>query len=115
MTYQRPIMRFTQIAVLATVALYGALTMMADWSMVQHYLSALSIVTVGLYGYDKSIAGTGATRIPEIVLLGLAIAGGACASIIAQQLFRHKTRKPAFRLTCFFLAVLQLAALLLLI
>lgn len=48
------------------------------------------------YGYDKHQARVDGDRIPERVLLGLALIGGLGAWA-ACELFRHKTRKQPFR------------------
>lgn len=49
-----------------------------------------------VYGYDKHQARAQGDRIPERVLLWLAVLGGVGAWI-ACELFRHKTRKQPFR------------------
>lgn len=41
-----------------------------DW--MQSWLAAVTVITFLTYGYDKLIAGTSATRVPEKVLLTLA-------------------------------------------
>lgn len=48
------------------------------------------------YGFDKHQARVYGDRIPERVLLGLALIGGLGA-YAACELFRHKTRKQPFR------------------
>ena len=60
------------------------------------YLTILSILTFILYGVDKLKAKAGAYRIPEKILLGLSLLGGAPGGIIAMRLFRHKTNKKYF-------------------
>jgi len=49
-----------------------------------------------VYGYDKHQARVHGDRIPERVLLWLAVFGGLGA-FAACELFRHKTRKQPFR------------------
>ena len=55
----------------------------------------LSFLAMGL---DKLLAVLGWSRIPEGTLLLLAFALGAPGAIAGSLLFRHKTRKPRFRL-----------------
>ncbi|GAA5097092.1 hypothetical protein GCM10025760_30840 [Microbacterium yannicii] len=58
---------------------------------------AASLVAFAAYGIDKSAARRGAARISEQTLLLLGLIGGWPGAIVAQQLFRHKTRKRSFR------------------
>ena len=51
-----------------------------------------------LYGVDKRRAICGMYRIPEKVLLGVAVAGGAYGAGLGMYVFRHKTRKTKFRI-----------------
>ena len=65
-----------------------------DW--VQSWLLAVTAITFLTYGYDKLVAGTGATRVPERVLLTLAFAGGTVGALLGMRLFHHKTSKESF-------------------
>ncbi|MES2093915.1 MAG: cold shock and DUF1294 domain-containing protein [Actinomycetota bacterium] len=56
-----------------------------------------SILSFLVYAADKKAATTGGWRISESSLLALGIIGGWPGAIVGQQVFRHKTRKPAFR------------------
>jgi len=49
----------------------------------------------------------GRTRIPEAVLHVVALLGGSPGALIGQELFRHKTRKHAFRLVLLAIFLLQ--------
>lgn len=60
------------------------------------YLAA-SIITFGVYAWDKSAARVGVSRTPENTLHLLALVGGWPGALIAQQTLRHKTRKESFR------------------
>ncbi len=61
-----------------------------------YFFLVLSILTFLLFGYDKNAARTHQWRIPEKVLLGLSILGGAVGGLLGMQVFRHKTRKNYF-------------------
>ncbi len=77
------------------------------WCLVQGRLSPimlvagllLNLVTFWAYWQDKHAAGQRAWRRSESSLHGMALAGGWPAAWWAQQLLRHKSRKPAFRST----------------
>lgn len=60
------------------------------------YLLAINLATFAAFGLDKRRAETGAWRIPERRLLGLAAAGGVAGAAAAQRVFRHKTLKEPF-------------------
>ena len=57
----------------------------------------INIITFLAYGLDKLKAVKNWWRIPEWVLLGLAVAGGAVGAYLGMLVFRHKTLKPLFR------------------
>ncbi|KOX64015.1 hypothetical protein AA303_16315 [Pseudomonas psychrophila] len=56
-----------------------------------------SLVAFGLYWYDKLQARTGQWRTPENVLHGVELLGGWPGALVAQQVFRHKTRKVSYQ------------------
>lgn len=81
-------------------------------SPVMAWLVGISVATLAFYAYDKAAAGSSRLRIPERVLLGLALLGGTPGALLGMVLFRHKTRKGPF-LRRFSLIVLGQLALLL--
>jgi len=81
------------VCAVGTLALHGTLAGL-DW--LQAWLAAITAVTFLTYGYDKLVAGTGATRVPEKVLLALAFAGGTVGALLGMRLFHHKTSKQSF-------------------
>jgi len=68
------------------------------------WLISITLATFLTYGYDKAIAGSRRTRVPERVLLALTFAGGTLGALLGMGLFRHKTIKGSFR-TKFWLVV----------
>ena len=63
------------------------------------YLFAINVATFFLYANDKHKAFYGLRRIPEALLLGLAVAGGAYGAGCGMLLFRHKTLHRSFLIT----------------
>lgn len=57
-----------------------------------------------IYAVDKASAVRGRWRVRESTLILLGLIGGWPGAVIAQQLFRHKTRKASFR-TMFWVSV----------
>ncbi len=73
-------------------------------------LVPLAYVVIGaasfaVYAIDKSAARRGGWRISERVLHILDLAGGWPGGLLAQQIFRHKTKKTTFRIA-FWITVL---------
>ena len=62
-----------------------------------YVISLINIITFFVYGLDKLKAVNHWWRIPEAVLLGLALAGGSVGAYLGMIIFRHKTLKPLFR------------------
>lgn len=62
------------------------------------WLAAVNILAFLLYGADKRKARKNQWRIPENSLLAAAAAGGAFGAFLGMNLFRHKTKKPVFRI-----------------
>ena len=91
-----PISRFGAITL--TCAVGGAVGLWAAGvlSLLSAWVLAVSLVTFVTYGYDKWVAGSGRMRVPERVLLGLALVGGTVGAVAGMFVFRHKTAKPRF-------------------
>lgn len=60
------------------------------------WLVGAGIMLFLLYGFDKQRAVAGGRRVPEMVLHGMALAGGVGGGWAGRAGFRHKTRKPVF-------------------
>ncbi|MBD1577128.1 DUF1294 domain-containing protein [Vibrio sp. S11_S32] len=62
------------------------------------YCFIMSLVTFIVYWKDKRAARKDLWRTPEKTLHILAFAGGWPGALIAQKVFRHKTRKLSFQI-----------------
>lgn len=94
------------IVLVAFVAGLGVAILVFDapiWFAIVY--GAMSVIAFAVYGFDKSAAGRTARRVPESTLLTLGLVCGWPGALVAQQLFRHKTRKRSFR-RLFWLSVL---------
>ncbi|NUT80030.1 DUF1294 domain-containing protein [Pseudomonas sp. NA13] len=67
----------------------------------------VSVVAFLLYWSDKRKARADAWRTPENVLHAVELAGGWPGALLAQQLFRHKTRKVSFQVVFWFIVLLH--------
>ena len=103
-----PAIRFDLVAfALATILAAGIWWVGLDPLL--SWLLSITLITFLAYGYDKAIAGTRSVRVPEGVLLALALAGGTIGALAGMQIFRHKTRKTIFRLRFWLIAAAQVA------
>lgn len=60
------------------------------------YLLILNAAGIIVMLADKRKAVNQKYRIPESILLGVALLGGSIGCYLGMKLFRHKTRKPLF-------------------
>ena len=91
-------------------ALFAVLSVYMPHSLVGlRAFLAITVMAFRLMGFDKRIAGTGATRVPELVLWGVAGCGGSLGMFLGMQAFRHKTKKAQFQIVLLLLFVAQLA------
>lgn len=101
------------IATLAIAAVAaGALALGAGLPLPLAWVLGVSLVTFLTYGYDKMVAGAGPTRVPEVVLLGLALIGGTPGAMLGMLVFRHKTGSKTgdFRAALIVVIALQVIA-----
>jgi uncharacterized membrane protein YsdA (DUF1294 family) len=87
---------FLVLAAVLVAALALTLLLFTNWNLFLIWIGAVSLVTFLLYGYDKAQAKAGGTRVPEIILHGLALAGGFPGGWLGRWIFHHKTRKAEF-------------------
>jgi uncharacterized membrane protein YsdA (DUF1294 family)/cold shock CspA family protein len=71
----------------------------------------VSCLAFAIYGFDKSAAKDDRWRTPEGTLHMLGLLGGWPGALVAQRLFRHKSRKPSFQLMFWIVVVLNCAIL----
>ncbi|WP_276486616.1 DUF1294 domain-containing protein [Ectopseudomonas mendocina] len=85
-------------ALLCALPLLGALQLFGKglWWLLPLYLLA-SLLSFAQYWLDKRSALTGSRRTPENTLHLVELAGGWPGALIAQQTFRHKTRKASYQ------------------
>ena len=78
--------------------------------VIPSYLLIVNLATLIIYGLDKWKARHDRWRVPESVLLFLAIIGGSPAALIAMRLFNHKTKKNKFVFGVPIILLLQIVA-----
>lgn len=92
------------LAVLAFAALGGAVWRQALPFAVAGWYGVISVLTWMAYAWDKAAAQRSAWRTRETTLHAFALCGGWPGALLAQDVLRHKTRKPGF-LAIFWLTV----------
>ena len=107
-SHRSPVKRFTLIGVILVAVLGALIYFITGWSFYLIWLISLSIITFLLYGYDKAQAKLGGTRVPEIVLNGLALLGGFLGGWLGRAVFHHKVRKKSFTIVLTIATILHL-------
>lgn len=90
------------LVVLGLLPVLGGLRMGlsgGNWLPLAMY-PVVSLVSLLLYWQDKQQARTQAWRTPEKVLHASELLGGWPGALLAQQVFRHKTRKVSYQVVC---------------
>ncbi len=77
----------------------------------EYYIIAINILAFIIYGIDKLNAVRNAARVPERILLALALAGGSAGALAAVYMFRHKTKKRQFTILLPLFLILHLSLL----
>lgn len=106
--------RFLKLKLLALLLLCGlpAYGVVTYWTSGVSWLPAaiyalMSVVAFALYGYDKKQARHSGQRTPEKLLHGIELLGGWPGALLAQQVFRHKTRKFSYQLVFWLIVLLH--------
>ena len=98
-------------AMLFMVALGGLAARGMLPTVVPVFYAAASIAAAIAYRLDKSAAERNVWRTSETMLHVMALIGGWPGALVAQQAFRHKSRKLSFRLAFWTTVALNCAAL----
>ncbi|MFA0927708.1 DUF1294 domain-containing protein [Pseudomonas syringae pv. tagetis] len=72
-------------------------------------LTVMSLLAFVLYRHDKRQAANGGQRTPENVLHVTELLGGWPGALLAQQVFRHKTRKVSFQIVFWMIVLVHQA------
>lgn len=67
----------------------------------------VSVIAFLACGWDKASAGARGWRVPQRVLLLLALCGGSPGLLVGVAVFQHKTRSPAFLIALAGIILLQ--------
>ncbi|MDB6142098.1 MAG: transrane protein [Pseudomonas sp.] len=106
---QRLRLKLLILAGLCAMPLFGALSL-----LVRHvsfiaacFYVGMSVLTFFLYWRDKHQARNEGWRTPEKVLHATELLGGWPGALVAQQAFRHKTRKLSYQLVFWLIVLLH--------
>lgn len=106
---QQPRLKAVIFLLLCALPLCGSLLLGVkeiSWVPLAAY-SAVSVLTFFLYWSDKRKARSVSWRTPENVLHAVELAGGWPGALLAQQAFRHKTRKLSYQLVFWLIVLLH--------
>tara|TARA_B100000614_G_scaffold219978_1_gene206367 strand:- start:719 stop:1351 length:633 start_codon:yes stop_codon:yes gene_type:complete len=101
-------------AALVVAAFFGglaALVPLPDWQRLAGFYALASVVAFLFYGLDKRAAMRGGWRTSEARLHLFELLGGWPGALLAQRVFRHKTRKAEFQVVFYMAVIANVAAL----
>ncbi|WP_312343661.1 DUF1294 domain-containing protein [Chryseobacterium binzhouense] len=75
-----------------------------------YYVSVISLISFGLFGFDKMKAVKRQRRISESTLLAATLLGGTIGALLGMILFRHKIYKKSFLFKTVFVIAIQIMA-----
>ncbi|TFY85173.1 DUF1294 domain-containing protein [Pseudomonas kairouanensis] len=109
MTIQHPRLKAALFVLLCTAPLVGAVLV---WLRGETYIplaayGVVSLIAFFLYWRDKRKAQTNSWRTPENILHAVELAGGWPGALVAQQVFRHKTRKVSYQVLFWVIVLLH--------
>ncbi|MFL8991410.1 DUF1294 domain-containing protein [Pseudomonas sp. QLc11A] len=107
--FRHPRLKWLLFAVLCTLPLSGSLSLWLHGESLIPLAAygIVSVVTFFPYWSDKRKARAEQWRTPENVLHALELAGGWPGALLAQQAFRHKTRKVSYQLVFWIIVLLH--------
>lgn len=86
------------VLIMTPLVLSGYLLVLGKNPMPFFSYCLFSVLVLFLYGADKTHAAIRSWRIPEVYLHVLELLGGWPGALIAQNAFRHKTRKSLYQI-----------------
>lgn len=109
MIIQHPRFKALVFALLCAAPLFGAALLgYREVSLIPLVAyGVVSVVAFLLYWSDKRKAREDSWRTPENVLHAVELAGGWPGALIAQQVFRHKTRKVSYQVVFWLIVLLH--------
>lgn len=107
------IQRFAVITTGLAILLALLIWWISDLDGLLSWLVAINLVAFLTYGYDKVIAGSRRSRVPERVLLWLALILGSLGAWLGMQVFHHKTAKDSFQRRFWLVLLVQIGVIIL--
>lgn len=100
--------------VLVVVVFFVGLAILApapEWRWFVGFYALMSALSLSMYGLDKRASTRAGWRTSEARLHLVELLGGWPGALLAQRVFRHKTRKTSFQVMYYVAVVTNLAAL----
>lgn len=97
MTSSNPRLYFSLFAALLFIGSILGFTIATTLPWTVIIAISLSVTGFACMGFDKSLARSQSLRVPELVLLTIALLGGSAGVFFGIHFFKHKTRKAYFQ------------------
>jgi len=102
------VLRHALVSIFVAVAFAAVLVASFALNPWLAWLIGITAATLLTFGYDKVIAGSKWTRVPEVVLLLLTGMGGTLGATVGMFAFHHKTSKASFQMRFWLIVLLQI-------
>ncbi len=107
-TMLKSILFFVTLSTLLATPIFLLFEHIIDSKIPLSFLYAINSASYIMMAIDKRQARTGGLRVPEVLLLGLAILGGTIGICIASITLHHKTKKPLFLIFLLAIGIIQI-------
>ncbi len=104
-----PILSFSLISIGISFAITLVFWLRFGLEPFTAWLVAINLTAFMVYGADKTLAQGRRVRVPEKVLLLLALLFGSLGAWLGMQFFHHKTAKQSFKIQFWLVVLLQAA------
>ncbi len=104
-----PAIQFSLVTLVLVLSGTLLLYSLFDLHWLLGWFVSATVVAFALFGIDKQSARMGRRRVPELVLHGIAFAGGSFGALMGMRVFHHKTAKRQFRIVMWLIVLVQCA------
>jgi uncharacterized membrane protein YsdA (DUF1294 family) len=108
MSKHNPYLFFSLLCALIAGTVTALCLLQFDATLLISFFIGINAAAIITTGFDKSLARSGALRMPETISYVIALLGGSPGTVLGMHVFKHKQRKAAFQFVLLLIFVAQL-------